>query len=226
MSKNNTNLNVVITGANRGIGLALCGLYKQSGANVIAVCRSSSKKLESMQVEVIDSVDVATEDGVAKLKTVMADRKVDILINNAGILRSQSFGNFDYENMLEQFKVNSLGPIRVTEALFDNLKSGSKIAMITSRMGSVEDNGSGGAYGYRMSKSALNIAGKSMAIDLKPKGIAVALLHPGYVQTDMTNLSGEISAELSAERLVKRIDDLNIDNTGTFWHSNGEVLPW
>jgi len=226
MTEINKNLNVVITGANRGIGLALCGIYKQGGANVIAVCRTSSKKLESMQVEVIDSVDVATANGVANLKTAMADRQVDILINNAGILRSQSFTNLNYEEMVEQFMVNSLGPIRVTEALFENLKSGSKAAMITSRMGSVEDNGSGGSYGYRMSKSALNIAGKSMAIDFKPKGIAVALLHPGYVQTEMVNFGGEISAELSAERLVKRIDDLNMDNTGTFWHSNGEILPW
>jgi len=226
MTEKNSNLNVVITGANRGIGLALCGIYKKSGANVIAVCRESSKKLQSMQVEVIDGVDVSTSNGVSHLKEVIADRKVDILINNAGILRSQSFSSLNYDEMIEQFVVNSLGPIRITEALFGNLTEGSKVALITSRMGSVEDNTSGGSYGYRMSKSALNVAGKSMAVDFKPRGISVALLHPGYVQTEMVNFGGEISAELSAERLVQRIDDLNLENTGTFWHSNGEVLPW
>jgi len=226
MTKKNTNLTVVITGANRGIGLALCKDYLQQEANVIAVCRQSSDELKSMDIEVIDDVDVSTSNGVAHLKKMIVDRRIDILINNAGILRSQSFDNFDYDKMIEQFVVNSLGPIRVTEALFENLTSGSKVALITSRMGSVEDNTSGGAYGYRMSKCALNIAGKSMAIDFKSKGIAVALLHPGYVQTEMTNLTGEISTELSATRLIQRIDELSLENTGTFWHSNGEVLPW
>ena len=106
------------------------------------------------------------------------------------------------------------------------LVKGAKVALITSRMGSVTDNTSGGRYGYRMSKAALNIAGVSLAHDLKEQEVAVALLHPGYVQTEMVNNSGDISAAVAVERLIRRIEELNLENTGTFWHSNGEVLPW
>ena len=223
-TENNTT--VVITGAYRGIGLALCKVYFKKGFDVIAVCRQTSQDLQLLSLEVIDQVDVSSTEGMARLKDAIANRKINILINNAGILRNQTFDNLDYEQMTEQFMVNTLGPIRVVEALIDSLTEGSKVAFITSRMGSVEDNTSGGSYGYRMSKCALNIAGKSMAVDFKPKGIAVALLHPGFVQTEMVNFGGEITAELSAGRLVERIDGLNINNSGTFWHSNGEVLPW
>jgi len=219
-------MTVLITGANRGIGLALCKNYVQKGAKVIAVCRKPSEELNVLAVKIIDSVDVSTKQGIDNLKAQVGNSQIDLLINNAGILRNQSFNHLNYDEMLEQFEVNTLGPIRVVEALFDNLVSGSKIAMITSRMGSIEDNTSGGSYGYRMSKCALNAAGKSMAIDFKPKGIAVALLHPGYVQTEMVNFGGDISSELSAERLIQRIEELNLENSGSFWHSNGELLPW
>jgi len=226
MNSKDKRINVLITGANRGIGLALCKNYLQKGAQVVAVCRKPSEELKALSVEIVDSVDVSTKQGIQNLKAQIKDRQIDLLINNAGILRSQSFSNLNYDEMLEQFEVNTLGPIRVVEALFDNLVSGSKIAMITSRMGSIEDNTSGGSYGYRMSKCALNIAGKSMAIDFKSKGIAVALLHPGYVQTEMVNFGGDISADLSAERLTQRIEELSLENSGSFWHSNGELLPW
>ena len=225
----NDNLNsktVLVTGANRGIGLELCKIYLNKGNEVFAVCRQTSQSLSSSGAKVIDNVDVSTTQGIAALKMQIADNQIDLLINNAGILRSQSFDNLNYEQIREQFEVNTLGPIRVVEALFDNLISGSKVAMITSRMGSIDDNSSGGSYGYRMSKCALNAAGKSMAIDFKEKGIAVALLHPGYVQTEMVNFGGDISAEVSAERLAQRIDELNLENSGSFWHSNGELLPW
>ncbi|MAL84047.1 MAG: short-chain dehydrogenase, partial [Idiomarina sp.] len=125
-----------------------------------------------------------------------------------------------------QFEVNALAPLRVTEALLPNLKEGSKVAMITSRMGSIADNGSGSRYGYRMSKAALNAAGKSLSLDLKDQGISVVLLHPGFVQTDMVNHAGDIPAETAAERLIQRIDELSLDTTGQFFHSNGEGLPW
>jgi len=114
----------------------------------------------------------------------------------------------------------------VTHALLPHLKSGSKIANITSRMGSIEDNTSGAYYGYRASKAALNALGKSLAIDLKPKGIAVAQLHPGFVQTRMVGFNGDISPEKAASGLCQRIEELNIENSGGFWHSNGESLPW
>ncbi|MEO1185360.1 MAG: SDR family NAD(P)-dependent oxidoreductase, partial [Cyanobacteria bacterium J06636_27] len=123
------------------------------------------------------------------------------------------------------FEVNAVGPLRLTKALLNNLKSGSKIIMMTSRMGSIDDNTSGGSYGYRMSKVALSMAGKSLSEDLKSKNIPVAILHPGLVQTRMTGFSG-ITTEESVKGLLARIDKLNMENTGTFWHSNGEILPW
>jgi NAD(P)-dependent dehydrogenase (short-subunit alcohol dehydrogenase family) len=114
----------------------------------------------------------------------------------------------------------------ITQALLGNLDEGSKVGIITSRMGSIADNDSGGSYGYRMSKAAVNAAGKSLAIDLKPRGIAVGILHPGWVRTDMTGRNGLIDANESAKGLLARMDELNLDNTGTFWHANGELLPW
>jgi len=106
------------------------------------------------------------------------------------------------------------------------LKAGAKIALVTSRMGSIADNDSGGSYGYRMSKAALNAAGVSLARDLQARGIAVAILHPGYVRTDMTGHSGLIDVDEAVNGLLERIDELNLDNSGSFWHRNGELLPW
>ncbi len=121
--------------------------------------------------------------------------------------------------------MNAIGTLRLTHALLPLMKSGGKIAIITSRMGSIDDNTSGGSYGYRMSKVAVSMAGKSLSVDLKPQGISVAILHPGLVSTRMTNFTG-ISPEESAKNLLARIDELNLENTGTFWHAKGEVLPW
>ncbi len=224
--QDNNQLQVLITGANRGIGLSLCQLYKEQNYQVIAVCRNSSTELDDLGVEVIDGIDVAKENDVAKLADTLRDRAIHILINNAGILRSHNLESLDFQEVIEQFEVNTMGPLRVVNALKEQLSSGSKIAMITSRMGSIEDNTSGGQYGYRMSKAALNAASKSLAHDLKPRGIAVAILHPGYVQTGMVNFGGEIPPATAAERLIKRIDGLTLANSGTFWHSNGDVLPW
>lgn len=221
----NQTMTVMITGANRGIGLALCDAYLNKGAEVVAVCRKASESLKKMPLDIIEDVDVSTEQGIRQLKASL-NKPIDILINNAGILSNQRLSNLDYEQMIEQFKVNTLGPIRVTEAVLPHMVKGSKIAFITSRMGSIEDNTSGGTYGYRMSKCALNAAGKSFSLDLKSRGISVALLHPGYVQTEMVNFGGEISAELSASRLLDRIEELDISNSGAFWHSNGDSLPW
>ncbi len=217
---------VLITGTNRGIGLALCKHYQQMGHHVIATCRTPSEALEQLDIEVIDGVDVSKADDIAKLQEQLNERHIDILINNAGILRSQTLNSLDFDEIIEQFHVNTLGPLRMVDALRNNLSSGGKIAMITSRMGSIEDNTSGGQYGYRMSKSALNAASKSLALDLQPRGIALAILHPGYVQTEMVNFGGEIAAEVAAERLIQRISELNLENSGSFWHSNGELLPW
>ncbi|MBC6905687.1 SDR family NAD(P)-dependent oxidoreductase [Saccharophagus sp. K07] len=217
---------IVVTGANRGIGLAFVQLYRARGDQVIALCRKTSPELSASGAKVIENIDVTSPDLPAQLSKALAGVSIDVLINNAGILREERLGSINYQTILEQFNVNAVAPLRVTEALLSNLGKGSKVALITSRMGSIADNSSGGYYGYRMSKAALNMAGTSLAKDLKSKGIAVALLHPGYVQTEMVGFGGDISADVAAQRLAARIDGLSIENSGSFWHSNGEILPW
>ncbi|TRX55716.1 SDR family oxidoreductase [Thalassomonas sp. M1454] len=217
---------IVITGANRGIGLAFTKIYKQNGDNVIALCRQSSPELEQLGGTVVTDIDVASDAGLAKMMTALAGITIDILINNAGILRDENLSNFNNQTIIEQFMVNALAPINVCQRLQKNLSSGSKVALITSRMGSIADNDSGGRYGYRMSKAALNAAGKSLAVDLANRDIATGIYHPGYVQTDMVNHNGDISADVAAGRLVNLIDDLSLANTGVFYHSNGQILPW
>ena len=143
------------------------------------------------------------------------------------ILESTSLGALDAESLRRQFEVNAIAPLRLTRALLGHLGEGAKVILMTSRMGSIDDNGSGGSYGYRMSKVALNMAGKSLAIDLRPRGIAVALLHPGLVSTRMTGFSTQgISPEESVRGLLARIDALSLETSGSFWHANGQLLPW
>ena len=164
---------------------------------------------------------------MADLQTRLGDTAIAVLINNAGILKRVTLENLDFDSIREQFEINALGALRVTHALLPHLKAGSKIVLMTSRMGSIADNTSGSSYGYRMSKVALSMAGKSLAHDLRPRGIAVAILHPGLVQTRMTNFtSGGITPEESVKGLLARIDELMLESTGMFWHANGEVLPW
>ncbi|MBL4570272.1 MAG: SDR family oxidoreductase [Alcanivorax sp.] len=217
---------IVITGANRGIGLALAQQWKARGDRVLAVCRQASTALLDSGVEVIDGVDVSTADGVSNLTSALGDTPVDLLYNNAGIMLSETVDEMDFEQILHQFKVNTMGPLRVTMALLNNLHEGSKVGLMTSRMGSIADNTSGKKYGYRVSKAGLNAAGKSLALDLHDRGIAVAILHPGWVQTDMTGHSGNLTVDEAAANLIARMDELNLENSGTFWHSDGSVLPW
>ncbi len=216
----------VITGANRGIGLELSRALKAQGWSVVGACRKSSAELDDLGVEVVTGVDVGSDEGATVLADALKGKTVDLLINCAGILQSNSLDNLDFDSMRAQFEINSLGPLRITSALLPNLHDGAKVALITSRMGSVSDNTSGGQYGYRMSKCALNIAGASLAVDLRSKGIAVALLHPGFVRTEMTGGNGLIDAPESAAGLLARIDALNLANSGGFWHTNGEELSW
>jgi NAD(P)-dependent dehydrogenase (short-subunit alcohol dehydrogenase family) len=152
---------------------------------------------------------------------------LDGLILNAGILEATSLEDLDPESLRRQFEVNALAPLRLTRALLAQLRPGSKLVLMTSRMGSIDDNSSGGSYGYRMSKVALNMAGQSLAIDLRPRGIAVAILHPGLVRTRMINFNPQgISPEQAVHGLLERIDALTLETSGTFWHANGAVLPW
>lgn len=217
---------VVITGGNRGIGLALVKCYLSQGYDVVATCRQSNQVLDNSGAQVVAGVDVSDSASLIHLVQALGSRKVDILINNAGVLDSETLGSIDYEALARQININSMGPIRVTETLLDHLSLDAKVGLITSRMGSISDNSSGGYYGYRMSKAALNAAGVSLARDLSARGISVAILHPGFVQTEMVDFGGDISADEAAQRLALRISELNLENSGTFWHSNGEVLPW
>jgi len=219
----------LVTGANRGIGLALCRQLAERGDHVVAVCRSSSPELDALGVEVISGVDVDDPATVAALPARIGDRRIDLLINNAGVGRWNSDNLLEpgtIEEMLLQYRVNAIGPVLVTQALLPLLADDARVGIVTSRMGSVADNTSGGSFGYRMSKAAVNIAGKSLAIDLRERGIAVALLHPGYVRTDMTSDRGDVDTATSAAGLLARLDELDLERTGGFWHAKGEALPW
>lgn len=217
----------LITGANRGIGYEYCRQLKERGDNVIAVCRKASDELKALAVRIEDSIDITSDASVTHLHERLQDVSIDVLINNAAIALRVTLQDLNFDSIREQFEVNALGALRVTHTLLPHLKAGAKVVMMTSRMGSIEDNTSGGSYGYRMSKVALSMAGKSLSHDLKPLGIAIAILHPGLVQTRMTNFNASgITPEASVKGLLAQIDRLTLDNTGTFWHSNGEVLPW
>ena len=216
---------ILISGANRGIGLEMTRQYAERGDEVIAACRVSSADLDKLGVQVIDGIDVSSDDSVARLADAVKGKKIDRLVNNAGILERTSLEQLDYDAMERQFRVNAIAPLRLTAALRDNLEEGSKVFIITSRMGSIDDNDSGGSYGYRMSKAAVNMAGKSLSVDLKDAGIAVFLLHPGWVSTEMTGGTG-IPVEESAKGLIERMDTLDINQTGSFWHQEGYELPW
>lgn len=216
----------VITGANRGIGLELARQSAARGDDVIAVCRKAGTELESLGVRVESGIDVSVQADVDDLAARLSDTSIDTLISNAGILSRQSLDDLDFDEIRRQFEVNSLGPLRVTAALRPQLKDGAKVAIVTSRMGSITDNTSGGHYGYRMSKCAVNMAGVSLARDLKDRDISVILLHPGYVDTDMTNHSGNVAPADAAAGLLQRIDELTLNSSGSFRHANGEELPW
>jgi len=216
---------VLVTGCSRGIGLELCRQFRARGDEVIGVCRKASPELERLGVRVVEGVDVSEPAAARELQRRLAGAHIDILVNNAGILRRDGLEDPDFDGMLEQFRVNTLGPLRVTHALLDNLGEGSKVVIITSRMGSVADNTSGGYYGYRVSKAGVNMIGMSLRHDLEPRGIAVALLHPGMVATGMTGGQG-IDVQQSAAGLIQRIDELDMSNSGSFWHAEGYALPW
>ena len=220
---------VLITGANRGIGLALAQQFAARGDDVIGVCRHGSEALTATGARVETGVDVSDGAAVEALAQRLGDIRIDVLVLNAGILENESLGQIDdagFDAMRRQFEVNALGPLRVAQALRGRLAEGGRIGIVTSRMGSVADNSSGGYYGYRASKAAVNAIGKSLAQDLRPRRIAVALLHPGFVATDMVGGRGDVSPAQAATQLVARLDALTLAESGGFWHANGSVLPW
>lgn len=215
----------LVIGSNRGIGLELVRQLSERNERVLAACRTSTPELGEIQgVQVEQGIDITNSESL----TVLAQKtpELDALWVVAGILKPATLAKLDFESIREQFEVNAIGPLRAVEALRPRLKKGSKIALLTSRMGSIADNSSGGSYGYRMSKAALNMAGTSLAHDLRNDGIAVMLLHPGWVKTDMTGSTGNLSATDSAAGLIHQFNSLELSSSGVFRHVNGEDLPW
>ena len=219
----------LITGAAGGIGRELARQLAERGTKVIAVCRKQSAELSELPVRVEAGIDIATDAGCAALAARVAGIPLDLVIHNAGVLSQESLDALDDDavaGIRRQFEVNALAPLRLTALLAPQLGRGAKLVLITSRMGSMADNMSGGYYGYRMSKAALNAAGRSLAHDLAPRGVAVVMLHPGFVQTPMTGGRGDVDAVTAARNLLARIDELTPATSGNFVHANGAPLPW
>jgi NAD(P)-dependent dehydrogenase (short-subunit alcohol dehydrogenase family) len=183
-------------------------------------------ELAALSAEVHAGIDVTSDAGLAAAKGALAGQHVDLLVIVAGLLERNTLDALDVDSVRAQFEVNALAPLRLVAAFAGQIPEGGKIALLTSRMGSIADNDSGSHYGYRMSKAALNAAGKSLAIDLAPRKVAVGIYHPGYVRTRMTGNTGLIDADESARLLLLRIDELSPAESGVFRHANGEVLPW
>jgi NAD(P)-dependent dehydrogenase (short-subunit alcohol dehydrogenase family) len=222
----------LVTGADRGIGEALCVEVAARGDRVIAACLGDSPSLRARGIRVEGGVDVTSDSAVAALAERLGEEPLGVLLNVAGVAHGGALGGFDFSRFRDEYEVNALGPLRVTQALLPRLGPGAKVAIVTSRVGSLAENFAGGLYGYRMSKAAANMAGICLARDLAKRGVAVVCLHPGSVRTEMTRgLAGGVAGTWiepaqAARGLLARIDELTLETTGTFRHANGETLPW
>ncbi len=222
---------VLITGANRGIGLALAEQFVQRGYQVIGTARDTkkAKELETLGAEV-QQLDVTDQGSVDALEQHLKGRTIDILINNAGIVghTSKEFADLDVNALAKVYDVNALGPLRVMQALFNNVvESEQKLVVnISSTMGSIERNSWGTTVGYRASKAALNMINKTMAVDYGKQGLTFVVMHPGYVKTDMNAGEGQYTAEQSAAGLTKVITGLSHKHNGMFFDHLGKELPW
>ncbi|MCK5274623.1 MAG: SDR family oxidoreductase [Alphaproteobacteria bacterium] len=218
---------VLITGASRGIGREFARQYEAGGWRVIATCRDPSKY--DLEGEVY-RLDVTDPDSVAALHRELKGEAIDLLINNAGIYgpRGLEFGSLDYDSWEEVLRTNVLGPMRVAEAIIDQVAASEKKKMvfISSKVGSIADNSSGGSYIYRSSKTALNMAVKSLSLDLSGKEVICLMLHPGWVQTDMGGASALIDAATSVAGMRAVIDRAGAADSGRFFNYDGNELPW
>ena len=215
-----------IVGANRGIGLEIARQLKARGDRVTATSRRPAPELEAVGCRVVTGIDVGDPDSLPPFVEAIATDRIDGLFVVAGILRRVTLDALDWAEIRREFEVNALGPLRVVSAVRPHLAKGAKIGLVTSRMGSIADNTSGSHYAYRMSKAALNMAGRSLAHDLRSDGVSVVLLHPGFVRTDMTGGRGAIDVDEAARGLIARLDELTLDTSGTFRHQDGQTLPW
>jgi NAD(P)-dependent dehydrogenase (short-subunit alcohol dehydrogenase family) len=228
---------VLITGANRGIGLEHARRYAERGAKVWAAVRKPDEaddlatlaRTHPGKVE-IAQYDAADPAAPAALRQLLGEAPLDLMFANAGAMggRRQSFGEVDVEGVLDLIRVNALAPLKLAEALVDNVVASTRkiMAFQTSLMGSIGDNGSGGAYAYRLSKAALNMVGRSVANDLRARGVISVLLHPGWVRTRMGGAGGKISVEECVEGQQRLLDTLTAEQSGRFFNYDSRELPW
>ena len=223
--------NVLITGANRGIGLAMASSFSEAGYSVIGTARrpDAATDLHRLEVKVVQ-LDVTDPLSVSALAQELEGQPIDILVNNAGMVSSEAaeFADVDIEKLLTEYQVNSLGPLRVTQALLPNVMAGKRkiVANVSSMMGSMELNTFGCCMGYRASKAALNSFTKTLAVDMSGDGTIFVVLHPGYVKTDMNDGAGNISAAKSAAGLYTVITGLDQADDGKFFNYDGKSMPW
>ena len=228
------NFTVLITGANRGLGLEFVRQYSQLGWSVLACCRnlSNSNELEILQKKFssieIFQLDVGNLNEIKDLSNTLKDKTIDILLNNAGIYRSGTLGSIDTEEWIESFKINTIAPYVVIESFLDQVirSRQKKIVSITSKMGSIDDNTSGGSYIYRTSKTALNSMMRSLTHDLESNGISTLTLHPGWVRTDMGGSNAWINTPESVTGMIKQIDRLSQKNSGEYVDYSGKTIKW
>lgn len=220
----------VVTGANRGLGLELCRQLKHAGAEVVGTARDPQTAVDLRSLEVrVEALDVADAESVESFAARLGESKVDLLINNAGVGGAgEGISNLDLDDVQHKLQVNTLGAMRVTQALLPNLRRGKgrKIAHVSSRIASIGDNGEGGYYAYRISKAALNMFNRSLAVELVGQGFVCVVLHPGWVRTRMGGATAPQTPEESARGMIELIARLRRQDTGRFFDFNGSELPW
>ena len=222
----------LVIGADRGIGLSLCRQLAARGDTVVSVCLGRGEAYDGAGIDAITGIDVTSGDDIASMAAALAARsdRIDWLIHVAGVLGLDELGSIDYDDVRRQIEINAIGPLRAVEAALPYLSANAKVGVVTSRVGSLSDNGSGQMYAYRISKAGASMVALNLHHDLSKRGIAVAALHPGMVATDLTrDIPGDfqyIAPDKAAAGLIRRMDILDLEISGRFWHANGEELAW